>query len=133
MINQDKVKLMAKIQHFEDTEKKALKAYSMYQRDYMGLFMLRSFVAYIVLLGIAACGFCMYNWDTFLKATSIDTLFEAGKGLLYGFGLLLIPVMIVSSTIYWFRYHDAEKKMKGHLNNLKKLNEFYDQNTESVE
>lgn len=132
MINQDKVKLMARIQHFENTEEEALKAYSMYQRDYLGMYMLRSFFAYLLLLCIFGVGFCLYHWDTFMTTTSFDAIYSAGKGLLIGFGLLAIPVMVMSYIIYWFRYRKSMKKIKGHLENLKKLDEYYTQETEPV-
>lgn len=133
MINQDKVKLMARIQHFENTEKEALKAYSMYKRDYMGLFLMRSFASYILLLCLFVGGFCLYHMEDLLQTVTVDTIIAAAKGMLYGFGLLLIPVMIVSYIIYWFRYRKAMKKMRVHLDNMKKMNNFYNQETESAE
>lgn len=133
MINQDKVKLMARIQHFENTEKEAIKANSMYQRDYLGLYMLRSLCAYILLALIAGAGFCMFHLDTMLSPENLDASIAAVKGLALGFGLLMIPIMIVSYIIYWFRYRKAMKKMKGHMDNMRKLKAYYDQNEESGE
>ena len=44
--------------------------------------------------------------------------------------LLLIPSMIVSYIVYWFRYRGFRRIVKEHIANLKQLNAFYQKEDE---
>lgn len=130
MINNDKVKLMTKIQLFENQEKEALKANRFFQRDYLGLYLIRSFLAYIVLFILILAVIFLYNWEELLTGLDLAALLAAGRGILISFFLLLIPSMIVSYIVYWFRYRGYRRKVKEHIANLKQLNAFYQKEDE---
>lgn len=130
MINNDKVKLMTKIQLFENQEREALNANRFFQRDYLGLYLIRSFLAYIVLFTMILVVIFLYNWEELLTGLDLAALLSAGRGILISFFLLLIPSMIVSYIVYWFRYRGYRKKVKEHIANLKQLNAFYQKEDE---
>lgn len=125
MVNNDKVRIMTKIQLFEEQEKEALKANRFFQRDYLGLYMIRSFFAYIVLFILIVAVLVLYHWEGLLTQTDMAVLMQLGKGLLISFVLLLIPSMVMSYIVYWFKYRKCRKKVKEHIENLKQLNNFY--------
>lgn len=126
MINNDKVKLMMKIQLFEDQEAEVLRAGRFYQHDYLGLHLIRSFFAYTLLYILVMGMVFLYNWEELLTKVKLSALLEGGKVLLISFIVLLIPVMIVSYIVYWFRYRGYRKKIKAHIANLKQLNVCYE-------
>lgn len=125
MINNDKVKLMTKIQLFENHEKDALKANRYYQKDYLGLHLIRSLLAYIALFVLVLTVIFLYNWETLLTSIDLTSLIHAGKWIILSFFLLLIPSMIVSYIVYWFQYRRYRRKIKDYVMKLKQLNTFY--------
>lgn len=130
MINNNKVILMTKIQAFENREMEALKANRFFQRDYLGIYLIRSFLAYIVLFALILVVVFLYNWEELLTGLELTALIDVGKGILISFFLLLIPSMIVSYIVYWFRYRGYRKKVKDYIANLKQLNAFYQKEDE---
>lgn len=128
MINNDKVKLMTKIQLFENREKEALKANRFFQKDYLGLYLIRSLFAYVALFVLILIVMFLYNWEELLTKVEPAVLFQSGRGIMISFFLLLIPSMIVSYIVYWFRYRRYRKKVKEYIMNLKQLNTYYKEN-----
>lgn len=125
MVNNDKVRMMTKIQLFADQEKDALRANRFFQRDYLGLYMIRSFFAYIVVFILIVALWILYNWEELLTQTDMDVLIQWGEGIFLTFVLLLIPSMIISYIAYWFQYRRFRKRVREHIEDLKQLNSFY--------
>ncbi|MDD7390088.1 MAG: hypothetical protein PUG60_10665 [Lachnospiraceae bacterium] len=125
MINNDKVRLMTKIQVFENHEKDALKANRYFQKDYLGLHLIRSLLAYMVLFLLVLAVIFLYNWEELLTAIDLTALIHAGRWIILSFFLLLIPSMIVSYIVYWFQYRRYRRKIKDYIMNLKQLNAYY--------
>lgn len=125
MINNDKVKLMTKIQLFENHEKEALRANRFFQKDYLGLYLLRSLFAYVALFVLILIVVFLYNWEELLTKVEPAMLFQSGQGIIISFFLLLVPSMIVSYIVYWFRYRRYRRKVKEYIMNLKQLNTYY--------
>ena len=130
MINNDKVRLMTKIQVFENQEQEALKANRFFQRDYLGLYMIRSFLAYVLLFILILVVVFLYNWEELLTKLDTAELMDVGKVVFVSFFPLLILSMIASYIVYWFRYRKYRKKVKEHIANLKLLNAFYQKEDE---
>ena len=122
MINNDKVRLMTKIQLFENHEQDALKADRFFQRDYLGLHMIRSLLAYIVLFILVLAVVFLYNWEELLTGIDLTALIHVGRWIILSFFLLLIPSMIVSYIVYWFQYRRYRRKVRDYVMNLKQLN-----------
>ena len=112
MIDNEKVRLMTKIQLFKNHEQEALKANRFFQRDYLGLCLLRSFFAYIALFVLVLVVVFLYNWEELLTKVDLTVLIQWGKWIILSFFLLLIPSMIVSYIVYWFRYRRYRRKVK---------------------
>lgn len=125
MINNDKVKLMTKIQLFENHEKEALKANRYFQRDYLGICLIRSLFAYIALFILVLLVVFLYNWEELLTKVDLTVLTQWSKWIILSFFLLLIPSMIASYIVYWFRYRRCRKKVREYVTNLKQLNVYY--------
>lgn len=125
MIDNEKVRLMTKIQLFKNHEQEALKANRFFQRDYLGLCLLRSFFAYIALFVLVLVVVFLYNWEELLTKVDLTVLIQWGKWIILSFFLLLIPSMIVSYIVYWFRYRRYRRKVKDYIMNLKQLNTYY--------
>ena len=129
MINNDKVRLMTKIQLFENHEQDALKADRFFQRDYLGLHMIRSLFAYIVLFVLVLAVVFLYNWEELLTGIDLTALIHVGRWIILSFFLLLIPSMIVSYIAYWFQYRRYRRKVRDYVMNLKQLNTYYKEET----
>ena len=129
MINNDKVRLMTKIQLFENHEQDALKADRFFQRDYLGLHMIRSLLAYIVLFILVLAVVFLYNWEELLTGIDLTALIHVGRWIILSFFLLLIPSMIVSYIAYWFQYRRYRRKVRDYVMNLKQLNTYYKEET----
>ena len=129
MINKDKVRLMTKIQLFENHEQDALKADRFFQRDYLGLHMIRSLFAYIVLFILVLAVVFLYNWEELLTGIDLTALIHVGRWIILSFFLLLIPSMIVSYIVYWFQYRRYRRKVRDYVMNLKQLNTYYKEET----
>lgn len=129
MINNDKVRLMTKIQLFENHEQDALKANRFFQRDYLGLHMIRSLFAYIVLFVLVLAVVFLYNWEELLTGIDLTALIHVGRWIILSFFLLLIPSMIVSYIAYWFQYRRYRRKVRDYVMNLKQLNTYYKEET----
>ena len=125
MIDNEKVRLMTKIQLFKNHEQEALKANRFFQRDYLGLCLLRSFFAYIALFVLVLVVVFLYNWEELLTKVDLTVLIQWGKWIILSFFLLLIPSMIVSYIVYRFRYRRYRRKVKDYIMNLKQLNTYY--------
>lgn len=125
MINEEKVKLMTKIQLFEDSEKEAIHASHFYQGDYLILHMIQSFLAYTVMFVIVMGITILYNLEMILTNYSLDMLIETGKELAISYAVLLVPTMILSCVIYWFRYRRYRRKIRSHVSRLRQLEGFY--------
>lgn len=130
MINENKVKLMTKIQLFEDKENEALRTNKWFLSDYLGLYLIRSLIAYIGLVAIVCLVVLIFQWEKILTGMQLTDLIEIAKMMLYSFILLLIPSMIISYITYWFRYRKSRKKIREHLNDLRALKSFYEQEEE---
>lgn len=125
MINEEKVKLMTKIQMFEDSEKEALHASHFYQGDYLILHIIQSFLAYTVMFAVVLGIIILYNLEIILTNYSLEMLLSTGKELIFSYAALLIPTMILSCVIYWFRYRRYRRKVRGFVSRLRQLEGFY--------
>lgn len=130
MINEDKVKLMTRIQLFEDSEKEALRASRFYLADYLLLHLIESLLAFTVIFAIITGILILYNLETILTSYNLDMLMSTGKEIGLYYAALLVPTLILSMVIYWFHYRRCRKKVRGHIGRLRQLENFY-QRTES--
>lgn len=125
MINTEKVRLMTKIQLFEDSEKEAVRASRFYLVDYLILHIIESFLAYTVLFVIVTGIIILYNLEMILVSYNLDMLMRTGKEMVISYIALLIPTMILSIVIYWFHYRRCRRKVRGHVGRLRQLESFY--------
>ena len=125
MINNDKVRLMTRIQLFENREKESVKVNRYFQMDYLVMHMIRSLFAYIVLFCMVLLFILCYNWEEVLTQAKPEMLIQSGMWILIGFLALMIPSMIVSYISFWFCYRRGCKKIRNHISDLKELQEFY--------
>ena len=125
MINEEKVKLMTKIQLFQDDEKEVIRSRKYFQSDYLNIFLFRSFIAYLILFVLVLSIVVLYNGEAIIAELSLDMVIRRTKSVLASFIILLIFVMILSYIVYWFRFRRLQKKLKGYVSNLEKLDEIY--------
>lgn len=130
MINEEKVKLMTRIQLFQDDEKEVIRSRKYYQSDYLKIFLFRSFIAYLILFVLVLAFVILYNGETLANELSLDMVIRTTKNVLISFVVLLFFVMIVSYIVYWFRFRRLQKKLKVYVSNLQKLDDIYRQEEE---
>lgn len=125
MVNEEKVKLMTKIQIFHDNETEAIKANKFYGSDYVWLYMIRSLIAYVILYCMGIGMILLYRYEEILTTFDLNLFINYAKWLGGSFLILAIPAMVLSYIIYWFRYRKNRKKIREYEHNLKRLNAIY--------
>ena len=95
MINNDKVRLMTRIQLFENREKESVKVSRYFQMDYLVMHMIRSLFAYIVLFCMVLLFILCYNWEEVLTQVKPEMLLQSGMWILIGFLALMIAESVL--------------------------------------
>lgn len=127
MINEEKVRLMAKMASYESGEGRKYHAICKYFRsDYIGLQILKAIIsgtlAFCIVIGLAV----LYEFDTILKDLYKIDLLQAGKELAV---IYLISVGIYVVIVYFvalYRYNRAKQSLRTYYGNLKKLSKYYE-------
>lgn len=131
MVNEDRVKLMTKIQIFQDSEKDAAKANNFYGSDYVWLYMIRSLIAYVILYCMAIGVILLYRFEEILATFDLNLFLTYAKWLAGSFLILALPAMVLSYIVYWFQYRKSNKKIREYESNLKILNAIYNAETKN--
>ena len=129
MLNEKKIRLMAKLSHFEEEEgKEALRINQYYEMDFVRLEAIKSMVsltiAYILVVLMVVF---YYSEELIAKALNINYK-ELGVKLLTAYLILLVIYVAVTVVVSKIRFYNAGKKMEKHTKDLRSLQKMYDKN-----
>lgn len=126
MVDEQKVRIMAKIAWYEQEEcKKELKDSKYYKNDYIRLHVLKTVlsmtIGYILILGMVI----IYNLD-YLVMNAVKLDYRSIGYTVLGLYLLLLLVYAVGAAVgYSVRYDKNIKKLRKYYAELKRLRKYY--------
>lgn len=126
MLNEEKIKLMAKAASFESGEgKKALAINKYFRGDYISIHLLAAWISYTITfcLGMVVWGF--YNMEDFMDNINSMDLPALGKDIAYLYVVLLAVYLIINYVIYHVRYRQNKKKLAAYHHILKRISHIY--------
>lgn len=126
MLNEEKIRLMTGIAMYEKkAEKETFPVTRYFKDDYIGVHLIRSFLAYTVISVCMAGVWLLYQIEDILNTMDISILIAAAKeiGILYLIGLAFY--LAVTYSVYEKRYEKADKSMKIYLAKLRRLEKKY--------
>lgn len=127
MINEDKVRLMTKLEIYEMTKgRKQFNIIKYYKRDYVRYHMFRTAVTTTLAYLIIAAVYIYMNYETILASlTEMDLLEEAKKfGLMYV--IFLVFYLLVAWVVYAYKYNKVKPDIINYSRNLKRLQKIYE-------
>lgn len=126
MINEERIKIMAKMSMLEESKGRELLDIGTYYRsDYISVFMIKTLLAtttaFVLLFGLWA----VYQWDFFMKNMNKLDLIFLGKEILICFICYSIIFQIIAYGVYTSRYRRAKKQLKSLKEEVQKLSDLY--------
>jgi len=126
MIDEERVKLMTKMQAYEDGPGKRHVAIANYFRgDYLGKQMLKGGISVTVALIVLYSASILYDVEGFMKMLYQIDLLEYLKELSMNYLKIVVVYVLITYLVYAYRYAKAKKGLKEYYGNLKKLSAMY--------
>ena len=126
MLNEDRVKLMARMAAYESTQgKEDQKISSFHKKDYTSLNTLITIiwitVGYVILAGLLAIGYM----DLLMAEFTMRRMIMLASVAVGAYLLLIILFGFGANDFYKKRYNLAKKRMKQYYRDLKRLGKLY--------
>ena len=130
MLNQDKIRTMAKLNRYEEgPDREYLKLNHMYRSDYIGMALLKNFfsitIGYLILLGIG----CLYHFEFLTTKWFTLDLMSVGLNIVKWYLILLAAYSILVYILCSVRYKRMQSYVKEYDIQLKALEEMYSSST----
>ena len=127
MIDEKKVKLMTRMAFYEEREgKEDLKIGAYYQKDYVGMHVLGSFIwtsiGYVCLVALIAIS-C---FDTLMDSMSIGMMITLLGIVVVGYFVVIISYCVITHTLYKKKYQSARMRIKKYNHDLSRLLKLYE-------
>ena len=122
MLNSTKIKLMTRMQSYEDGEGKKNQAVARYFRsDYVGVQVLKAVICATIAYMIVFAAYIYYDFETFItNIYKIDLWDFAAKVLKY-YVVFVVAYAVLVYIGFWIKYGKAKKNLRRYFNNLKLL------------
>lgn len=126
MINEEKVRIMAKLASYEQKEGKIYLPVSKYYRsDYIGLALIKNFflvtIAYVLIVAVVGGYFAEELMDNIHRMN----LIAIAAGLVAGYLILLVLYSLLIYMLYSAKYSRAKKSVKRYYVELGKIAKMY--------
>lgn len=127
MVNQKKVRLMARTEQYRRREKRGALWINRYSR---GTYVLEHIVKSLIFCTVgtlcAVMMWAIYHSDELLSIYDMDIMVALGEKALAGYGIALAVTAVVSWRTYRRRYKQARSSVKRYYVMLRKLDDFYE-------
>ncbi len=122
MIDEERIKLMARMASFEENEgKKVIRLTEYFQSDYVAFQMMKTAVsataAWLLIVGVRL----LCQFDTMIAQFYETDFAGMAKGFLREYLIILIGYVLFSYFLYTSRYTKAKKEVKVYQKALKRL------------
>ncbi len=127
MVNEEKVKLMARLAMYEEsTGREDLEKGKYFQHDYVKYNCLKTLVSTTVLFVIIFAAYVYYNMEELITQLVDMDFFGLAYELLIIYAVVCLVFMLFAWLLYTYRYRKAKPKLIKYNRDLKKLIEFYE-------
>ena len=127
MVNEDRVKLMARMAAYEKEEHKKNKMIvSFFRSDYISMQMLKTVVCTTIAFAVMFGLYVLYDFELFMKEIYRMDMFEFIKSVIVIYGIFLAVMLVVTYVLSLYQYNKALQNTKRYYTNLKKLSCIYD-------
>lgn len=127
MVNQKKVRLMAKAEQYRQREKRGALWINRYSRGtYVLQHIVKSLIFCTVGMLIVVMMWAIYHSEWLLSIYDMDVIVVLGKRALTGYAAALVVTAVVSWRTYRHRYKQARSSVKRYYVMLRKLDDYYE-------
>lgn len=126
MVNEEKVRLMAKAASFEEGEgKKALSMNRYFQGDYISLRLIGAWISFTAAFCLCVGLWAFYRMEYLMSNIHRMNLPAMGKGLALLYISLLGIFLLIHYVVYYGRYQKNRKDLAVYNHILKQLSQIY--------
>ncbi len=127
MISKERVRHMTKLAVFEEREGKEYRKMTQYfRRDYVGLEMLKSFLAGTVLFLAVLGVWAVCEMDFLMENINEMDLIAFGTDILIKYLIFIAVYLLITYIVYNMRYTKGRKRIRLFYNRLKKVSRLYE-------
>lgn len=128
MLNEERIRLMAKAAEFEEKEgREAFKVSDYFCGDYVTLHMVKAGISGTFAFVILAALWAFYQMDELLASLHTMDLPGLGMSLLKGYMLFIIVYEIIVCMVYYMKYSRMKEKLKEYYGQLKEISSLYEE------
>lgn len=122
MLNEEKIKLMAKASLFAQKEKKySLHSGVYFRGDYISIGIIKAALSMTISYIFIFLIWALYHTEELLIQITYEELVSIGIKFLIGYVIVLVIDVVLAFIIYRRRYNKEQKDLKEYLNTLKKI------------
>ena len=130
MVNEERVRLMTRMECYEAKEGRKNVAIGNYFRgDYIGLQVIKSVISATIAYILIFAMFILYDFEVFMADIYKMDLLDFAKSVIIYYLIFTVGYAVISYGVYTYRYTRARKSLKTYYNNLKKLSYLYERET----
>lgn len=133
MVNQDKVRLITKVECYRQREKRGALWTNRYSRwAYVSQKMVKSWILCTVATLIVAVLWAIYNSDWLLSIYDMDELASLGVQILSIYLVAAVVMVGIAGWTYTRRYKKARSSVKKYYMRLRRLNDYYEKSRKKL-
>lgn len=131
MLNETRIKLMTRMESYEDTEgKKNTSVAKHFRSDYVSLQVIKAIICATIAYMIVFGAYIYYDFEQFLTDIyKIDLWSFAARALKY-YVVFVVAYSVIVYIAFSIKYSKAKKNLKRYFNNLKLLGAMYNREDE---
>lgn len=135
MINGERIKLMTRLQSYEDNEGKKdfRNAGGYFRSDYVGFEIVKAIICATIAFMIVFAAYIYYDFEQFMTDIYKMDLLAFGASLLKAYAIFVVAYCIVVYVASSVKYGKAKKNLRRYFNNLKLLSSLYNKEKERDE
>lgn len=134
MLNEEHVKLMIKVAVYEKKEgKKILQGGNYFRSDYIGMYMLKSFLYTTLAVAIVAGIYLYYHFETLLEDVYTLDLVDITEKVIGSYAIVVVIFSVITYIVYAYRYGKIKGWLKNYRKDLKIISRFYNKKTTDLE
>lgn len=128
MLNEERIKLMAKMASYEETEgKKNMSVGSYFRSDYISMQVMKSIISATLAFVIGIALLIFYDFEFAMKEIYQVDMLKIGKNLLITYVLFVGIYAVISYIVFSYRYGKVKKSLKNYYAHLKELAVLYEE------
>lgn len=128
MLDESRIKLMARMASYEETEgKKTIPIASYFRGDYVSFNVVRTAISITVAFMVVTGVYIYYSLEDFIADIYRLDLMEVGRRLLTVYLVVVCLFSVFAYIFYSWKYDRAKKSLQGYYQALRRLSAGYDE------